>query len=269
MTDVAEKSSPVLFIPHGGGPMPLFDHKGHQELVSFLKSIPAQLGAPSAIILISAHWEEGKVTITGGESPELIYDYYGFPKDAYDVKYPAPGHTVLAERVNDLLKHHNIESDIDYERGFDHGMYVPLKLMYPEASIPCIQLSLINNLNPKQHIEIGKALAKLRKENVLIIGSGFSFHNLDAFRSINGGSNDSKNEAFEQWLIDTCTDKMFSPVEREQRLTGWSDAPHARYCHPREEHLLPLHVCYGLAGTEAKLVFEGTVLGKKASAFLW
>ena len=268
MTDVTGNLSSVLFIPHGGGPMPLFDHEGHQELISFLKSITGELCDPSAILLISAHWEESKATITGGELPELIYDYYGFPKDAYEVEYPVPGHTVLAKRVHDLLQHHGIESDIDYQRGFDHGMYVPLKLMYPDATIPCIQLSLVNSLNPKQHIEIGKALSELREDNVLIIGSGFSFHNLNAFRSTEEFGDD-KNEAFEQWLIDTCIDKSLSSAEREQRLINWSGAPYARYCHPREEHLIPLHVCYGLAGTDAKLVFEGNVIGKKTSAFLW
>ena len=270
MTDVAEnKLSPVLFIPHGGGPMPLFDGEGHADMVAFLKSITCDLGNPSAIILISAHWEESRVTITGNESPELIYDYYGFPKEMYDIKYVAQGSTGLAKKVNDIFRNSGIESQIDYQRGFDHGMYVPLKIMYPEASIPCIQISLVNSLDPKLHIQIGKALSGLRKENILIIGSGFSFHNLREFMSKQVTLHDEKNEAFEQWLIDTCVDKNLTSEERESRLTNWSDAPFARYCHPREEHLLPLHVCYGLAENKAKLVFEGRVIGKKASAFLW
>lgn len=270
MTDIAKsRLSPVLFIPHGGGPMPLFHDEGHRELVSFLKSITKNLGTPSAIILISAHWEESQVTITGSESPELIYDYYGFPKEMYDIQYRAPGNAELAIKVHELLKGHEIDSKLDYQRGFDHGMYIPLKIMYPEANIPCIQISLVKSLDPKLHIQIGKALSELRKENVLFIGSGFSFHNLREFMSKQASPRDEKNEAFEQWLIDTCVDRNLTSEEREKRLIKWSDAPFARYCHPREEHLLPLHVCYGLAASEAKLVFEGKIIGKKSSSFLW
>ena len=261
--------SPVLFLPHGGGPVPLFDPKGHEEMISFLHSIPSQLGSPSAILLISAHWEESIVTITGGESPELIYDYYGFPKEMYDIEYPAKGNPNLAQKVYTLLDKNNIEAKIDTQRGFDHGLYVPLKIMYPTAQIPCIQLSLTKSLDPAEHIRIGQALRELRQENVLIIGSGFSFHNLKAFMSKQAGPVDEQNEAFEQWLIETCTGDNISLEGREKKLVEWESAPYSRYCHPREEHLLPLHVCAGLAGTTAELVFEGKVLGKKASAFLW
>lgn len=261
--------SPVLFLPHGGGPMPLFDPKGHEEMISFLTSIPNHLGSPSAILLISAHWEESIVTITGAESPELIYDYYGFAKEMYDIDYPAKGSPVLAQKVHALLEQSNIDSKIDIQRGFDHGMYVPLKIMYPKAHIPCVQISLAKSLDPTQHIKIGLALNALRQDNILIIGSGFSFHNLKAFMSKHTGQVDEQNEAFEQWLIDTCTSDKISAEDRKKKLIEWDKAPFARYCHPREEHLLPLHVCAGLAGTKAELVFEGNILGKKASAFLW
>jgi len=140
--------------------------------------------------------------------------------------------------------------------------------MFPDASIPCVQLSLLNSLDAKEHIRIGKALTELRNENLLIIGSGFSFHNMGAFFQSNGGL-DEKNEGFEHWLINTCTDNDIPEYERELKLEQWSDAPFARYCHPREEHLLPLHVCYGICRSTAKLVFDGKVIGKKASAFLW
>lgn len=130
-------------------------------------------------------------------------------------------------------------------------------------------MKLINNLDPKTHLQIGKALSELRKENVLIIGSGFSFHNLKAFMSQNTIVPDSKNEAFEHWLIDTCTNPSFSPNERNKRLIEWEGAPFARYCYPRNEHLLPLHVCCGIFDSVAKLVFNGDILGKKTSAFLW
>jgi len=261
--------SPVLFLPHGGGPMPLFDPKGHEEMISFLTSIPSQLGSPSEILLISAHWEETMVSITGAEYPELNYDYYGFPKEMYDIDYPVKGSPTLAQRVHTLLEQSNIDSKIDSQRGFDHGMYVPLKIMYPKANIPCVQISLSKSLDPAQHIKIGQALRSLRQDNILIIGSGFSFHNLKVFMSKQVGEIDEQNEAFEQWLINTCSSADVSAEDREKQLIQWEKAPAARYCHPREEHLLPLHVCAGLAGTKAKLVFEGKILGKKASAFLW
>ena len=231
-----------MFIPHGGGPLPLLGDASHQVMVEFLSAITASFGEPSAILVISAHWEEGIATITSGQLPALIYDYYGFPDAAYDVEYPVAGDPILAERIYDLLEKAGIEARLDDQRGFDHGLFVPLKLMYPDASIPCVQLSLVNNLDPETHINIGKALSELRKENVLIVGSGLSFHNMSAFMSQNEGATDVKNEAFEDWLADTCSNNNVSPEDRERRLIEWADAPGARYCHPREEHLLPLHV---------------------------
>ena len=263
------KLSTVLFIPHGGGPLPLLGDKDHQDLVSFLKEITPILGEPSAILVISAHWEEDKVTITSGKTPSLIYDYYGFPDEAYRIEYPVPGNSDLAEKIYNILQDNEIEAKLDNNRGFDHGLFVPLKIMFPDANIPCVQLSLLNSLDPKAHIQIGKALSELRKENILIIGSGFTFHNMKAFFARSIGESDVKNEAFQHWLIDTCTNEEISADERELRLTTWSDAPFARYCHPREEHLLPLHVCYGFSTSPAKLVFDGKVVGIKTSAFLW
>ena len=140
--------------------------------------------------------------------------------------------------------------------------------MYPDANIPCVQLSLLSHLDPKAHIQIGKALSKLRNDNILIIGSGFSFHNMKAFYQTIGEP-DEKNEEFENWFIDTCTNARITANEREQKLESWTDAPSARYCHPREEHLMPLHVCYGFCSSAAELVFDGKVIEKKVSAFLW
>ena len=265
--------SSTLFIPHGGGPLPLlgdlFGSEPHQEMISFLQKIPFTIPKPSAIVVISAHWEEEVVTITSDATPPLYYDYYGFPEEAYKIKYPAVGNPLLAKKVYTMLQNAGIKANLDDLRGFDHGMFVPLKIMYPEAKIPCIQISLVKGLDPKTHIQIGKALSKLREENVLILGSGFSFHNLRAFRSYDSNHVDDKNIAFEKWLIKTCTDDALTLDEREKQLTQWSDAPFARYCHPREEHLMPLLVCYGLALSSAKLVFEGNVSGKKASGYLW
>jgi 4,5-DOPA dioxygenase extradiol len=262
--------SRVLFIPHGGGPLPLLGGEGHSNLIAFLETVVPSLGNPSALCLISAHWEESVATVTSGESPALIYDYYGFPDEAYRIHYPAKGSPKLAARIEELLKRSGIEARQDAHRGFDHGLFVPLKILYPDAHLPCVQLSLLHNLDAGTHIQLGKALAALRQENVLIIGSGFSFHNMSAFFTPDDDQSDAKNQAFQDWLIDTCTNEQFSAAERETRLTHWKEAPYAVYCHPRAEHLLPLHVCFGVAnGAAARLIFAGEVLGKMTCAFLW
>lgn len=263
------KKGPVLFIPHGGGPRPLLDDPTHQQLVEFLQRAPSLFPTPDAIVVISAHWEENKVAITSGESPSLIYDYYGFPEESYHIQYSAPGAPQLAHSIHQTLQQKGIPSTLVEQRGFDHGMFVPLKLMYPQAQIPCIQISLLHNLNAQAHIVIGQALSALRDQNILFLGSGFSFHNMKAFYSSSPGERDDANVAFEYWLNDTCTSSDLSDLQRLQRLADWVSAPGARYCHPREEHLLPLQVCAGLGGSAATRVFNDQVLGKQASAYLW
>ncbi len=261
--------SSVIYLSHGGGPLPLLGDKGHQNMIAFIEQVMPMLIKPSAILVISAHWEACKPSITSGSSPSLLYDYYGFPKEAYNIKYPAPGSPELANKIFNLLENAGIEANLDDRRGFDHGLFVPLKMMYPDADIPCVQLSLVNNLQPEAHIQIGKALAGLRKDNVLIIGSGLSFHNLKEFFAPSTKKSQALNESFEQWLLDTCSNSRFTEVEREQRLLNWESAPAARYCHPREEHLLPLHVCYGVAGTVSKRAFAFEIMGKMTSAYIW
>lgn len=263
--------SPVLYLAHGGGPLPLLGDERHATLVRFLNEMGPRLGKPRAILVVSAHWEEEIPTITAGDFPEIIYDYYGFPEEAYQIKYPAPGNPSLANKISGLLKEGGIEARLE-NRGFDHGLYVPLKLMFPEAQIPCIQISLMKNLSPHQHIAIGKSLAGLRKEGVLIIGSGSSFHNMQAFFSSPTAENRAGASAFNDWLIETCTNPDLAVNERESRLIDWDKAPFARYCHPREEHLLPLHVCFGAAIVDsliAEVVFNQDLMGVPMSAFLW
>jgi len=266
---VVAPASPVLFLPHGGGPLPLLGDRGHARLVRFLEAIAADLGEVSAILVISAHWEAGVPTLTGGERPALIYDYAGFPEESYTIEYPAPGAPALAADVHGLLRDAGIDAALDAARGFDHGVFVPLKLMYPEAAIPCVQLSLVRGLDPALHIRVGQALAGLRKQNVLVFGSGFSFHNLRAFFTGRPGAPDPENDTFQDWLVETCTAPGLSEAERERHLVDWEHAPHARYCHPRAEHLLPLHVCYGLARGPARVVFDAEVMGKRAVGLLW
>jgi len=237
-------------------------------MVDFMIQLPSQLIKPDAILVISAHWEESAATLLGAKNPPMFYDYYGFPEQAYEITYPATGNPELADRIASLLQKNSIPARIDPKRGFDHGLFIPLKLMYPEANIPALQLSLLRGLNPAAHIALGKALRELMNENILVIGSGFSFHNQIAFFGQAFGAPDNANEAFQNWLIETCTGSL-SQSEREQRLTEWAKAPSARYCHPREEHLLPLHVCQGMAGKPGKVIFDDQILGKRGLAFLW
>ncbi len=166
------------------------------------------------------------------------------------------------------MQRNSFAVEIDRRRGFDHGLFIPLKMMYPQADIPCLQLSLLRGLDPVRHIALGKALQELRQENILIVGSGFSFHNLQAFMWGGEDRPDPANDTFQNWLIDVCTGAGTAP-EREKRLIEWEKAPSARYCHPREEHLLPLHVCQGLAAKPAELVFDDHILSKRSVAFLW
>ncbi len=258
----------IVYFSHGGGPLPILGDPSHKAMIDFMRALPSRLPRPEAILVISAHWEENTATLTGAQDPPMFYDYYGFPPEAYDIQYPAPGSPGFAKRIAGLLNEKNIPARIDPQRGFDHGLFIPLKLMYPEADIPSLQLSLLRGLNPMAHIALGRALQKLMDENILVIGSGFSFHNMGAFSWEATDTPDPANEAFQNWLIDTCTGPI-PQTEREGHLIEWEKAPSARYCHPREEHLLPLHVCAGMAGRPAELVFDDKILGKRGVAFLW
>lgn len=259
----------VLFLSHGGGPLPLLGDEGHREMVEQLEQLATRLAKPSAIIVISAHWEESRPTITGALNPALIYDYYGFPAESYDIKYPATGEPTLAQLISAQLKEAGFNAVLDVLRGFDHGLFVPLKIMYPQADIPCLQLSLLKSLDAAEHIKMGEALASLPYDNLLVIGSGFSFHNMKAFFSPDTDQSRLMNESFESWLIETCSSQLIDEKERTRRLENWEIAPAARYCHPREEHLLPLHVCYGLASRACTEVMTLKILGKNASMYLW
>ena len=230
--------------------------------------LPSQLRKPDAILVISAHWEESAATLLGANSPPMLYDYYGFPNEAYEIRYPAPGSPELAGRIAEMLDRNEIPVHIDHRRGFDHGLFIPLKLMYPQADIPALQLSLLRGLDPAAHIDLGKALRDLKHENILVIGSGFSFHNMQKFSRRGMLTADPENDDFQNWLVEVCSGQV-PQSEREYRLIEWETAPSARYCHPREEHLLPLHVCAGMAGQKAKLIFNDHILGKRGVAFLW
>jgi len=258
-----------LFVSHGGGPLPLLGDPGHSEMVSCLRSIAAAMPRPDALVVVSAHWEERIPTITAGRSPALIYDYYGFPPASYEIKYPCAGDPSLAADIHRMLGDAGIEARLNEERGFDHGVFVPLKIMYPEADIPCVQLSLVDSLDASLHIGIGSALRGLKDRNVLVIGSGFSFHNMKAFFSPDSAESRELNRAFEKWLQDVCAGDRYSEEMRRDLLVRWSEAPGARFCHPREEHLLPLHVCYGISQRRCMERFDLTVMNKMASMYMW
>ncbi len=259
----------ILYLSHGGGPLPLLQDPGHTELVATLQRIAAELPRPDAILVISAHWENDVATVTAGAQPRLIYDYSGFPPESYAIEYPCPGAPALAQQVHRALTEHGVTARLDAGRGFDHGLFVPLKLMYPEADIPCVQLSLLHSLDAADHLAMGRALRHVAWDNLLVIGSGFSFHNMRAFHQADFNNADVKNAAFDAWLNAVVSDGTISEAVREQQLLNWDGAAHARFCHPREEHLLPLHVCYAAAGKRCDASFKLNILKKKASMFYW
>lgn len=262
---------PVVFVPHGGGPMPLLGDPGHRELIAFLKDLGQTLPRPRAILVISAHWEEDIASVSSAAAPAMIYDYHGFPPESYEFQYPAPGEPQLAQDIADLLLAHQIPTRLDPQRGFDHGTFVPLMLMYPAADIPVVQLSLVHSLDPLTQIHLGEAIAALRNQGVLILGSGMSFHNMRAFFSAQPET-PPRSEAFDLWLTQTLTDAALNRQERQARLLEWQSAPEGRFSHPREEHLLPLYVCFGATlGSDdcAKKIFSGTFFNTHIAGFLW
>jgi len=258
----------IVYFSHGGGPLPILGDPNHQAMIDFMTQLPAILPKPDAILVISAHWEAQIPTLLGASHPPMFYDYYGFPEAAYQIDYPAPGDPELASRILQTLAQAGIPARLDLERGFDHGLFIPLSMMYPQANIPALQLSLRQGLSPEFHISLGKALKQLSKENLLVIGSGFSFHNMSSFFHHDPDMVNPRNNAFQDWLIETIISDM-AQSEREGRLSAWESAPYARFCHPREEHLLPLHVCAGLAGQPGKLIFDDHIMGVRSVAFSW
>jgi 4,5-DOPA dioxygenase extradiol len=288
---------PTIFINHGGGPLPLLGRQ--PDLVEGMKNavqkyLPKDPSSqPSAIVVISAHWESDPISITASSNPSLYYDYYGFPPESYEYKYPAPGSPELAQKIHDLLSNAGIESQLDYKRGFDHGVFVPLMIMYPQAQIPVVQVSLHPSLDAKTHIDIGRALSPLRNSNndddILILGSGYTFHNMNAFFNPSPTSIKASND-FNNWLKTTilgndddgngnndsekaASNKKLSSFSSTSsmldELTVWDKkAPGARIAHPREEHLLPLFVVAAAAAggsggdddgsTKSTLIYDTT-----------
>jgi aromatic ring-opening dioxygenase catalytic subunit (LigB family) len=236
-----------------------------KRMAEWLRSVPGSLPAPpAALLVVSGHWEAPVPTVTSSAAPPLIYDYSGFPQSTYELTWPAPGSPQLAASVQQLLNSAGIDAGADAKRGFDHGVFIPLKVAYPEARIPTVQLSLRVGLDPAEHIAIGRALAPLRNEGVLLLGSGMSYHNMRGFME---PSTRDVSARFDEWLAATVA---ADPSERDASLARWSQAPMARESHPREEHLMPLMVVAGAAGAaRGQQVLRDEVMGAVVSAFRW
>lgn len=260
---------PTLFIPHGGGPCFFVEPPAGfpsglwDNLATYLRGIAAGIGQrPRAVLVISGHWECALPTVLTAEQHALLFDYYGFPESAYRLTYPAHGSIAVAARVRELLEQAGIPSEITHQRGLDHGVFVPFKLIYPNADVPIVQLSLKHTLDAAEHLAMGRALTPLRDEGVLILGSGNSYHNLRKFFSDQAAANKA-SEQFDAWLGAAIS---APPAERERLLSGWTDAPGALDCHPRSEHLIPLMVAAGAAGEDAgKLTYHEQMFGKMFS----
>ncbi len=267
MSASRDTKQPTLYIPHGGGPCFFMDwtmgpRDTWDALAGWLRNVPLALReTPKALLVVSAHWEAPVPTVTSAAAPPLLFDYYGFPPHTYQLTWPAPGSPELASRVRGLLSGAGIESSEDGRRGFDHGVFVPLKVAYPEPRIPAVQLSLQAGLDPARHMAIGRALEPLRSEGVLIVGSGMSYHNMRGFMA--PASLDASRR-FDAWLDATV---QAAPADRDAALARWTTAPSARECHPREEHLIPLMVAAGAAGGDrGRTDFRGVAMGVALSS---
>ena len=238
---------PTYFISHGGGPwywMPEMKPV-YRELEKSLQEMSREIGvAPKAILMVSGHWETSDFTVMTSANPPMVYDYSGFPEHTFRVKYSAPGSPEVAVRVQELMQKAGFDTRTDSSRGFDHGTFVPLAAAYPEANVPVLQLSIRKDYDPETHLAVGRALAPLRKEGVLIVGSGLSYHNLRQF----GPEAVLPSAEFDAWLSKTVSG--LSSEERNEKLRNWSLAPSARSAHPREDHLIPLMVAAGAAEEE-------------------
>ena len=257
---------PTYFISHGGGPWPWIANMRQMlaTLETSLARMPAEIGTtPRAICMISGHWETPDFAVMTSANPPMLYDYGGFPPETYQIVYPAPGAPDIARRAADLIAGAGLPMHLDGDRGFDHGTFAPAYVMYPQAEVPIFQVSLQHGYAPQAHFALGRALAPLRDEGVLIVGSGLSYHNLRLF----GPGAKVPSKAFDDWLALTMAK---SGPARTEALLDWESAPYARVCHAQEDHLVPLFTALGAAEDEvATMVYhdESVFGGVTASSY--
>lgn len=241
---------PTFYLSHGGGPWPYMNEEARRpyaRLEASLRELPQQLPQkPEAILIVSGHWEESEFTVMAAAAPPMVYDYGGFPEELYHIRYAAAGSPRLAQRAQSLIQQAGLPARLNAERGFDHGTYSLLAVTHPQADIPVFQVSLQAGYDPAAHVRLGRALAPLRDEGVLIIGSGSSYHNLRRFFGPRIRRDDAAQ--FDTWLRQTLVES--APAQRSERLLEWQRAPAAREAHPQEDHLMPLHVVVGAAEQE-------------------
>ncbi len=253
---------PTLFISHGA-PSILYEQSAARD---FLTGVASTLERPKAILCVSAHWATAAPLVTGTAAPSLIYDFGGFSDELFRAVYPAPGAPELAEIIVTLLNGHGIEAGVDTKRGLDHGAWVPLTLMYPEAHIPVLQLSVQPHRSPEHHRAVGQALQSLRDEGVLILASGSATHNLRDFfgRAIDAPSPEYVT-AFDDWLKDSIENN-----DRTALLDYLHRAPHAAANHPTPEHLLPLFTALGASETAGRTLHRSCTFGViSMAAYMW
>jgi aromatic ring-opening dioxygenase catalytic subunit (LigB family) len=257
---------PTYFISHGGGPWPWLANMRAmlKNLEVSLARMPAELPEkPGAILMISGHWEDDAFAVMTAAHPGMTYDYYGFPPETYTISYPAPGAPDIARRAAKLIEAAGLPVRLDPDYGFDHGTFAPAAIMYPRADVPIFQVSIQKGYDPAAHFALGRALAPLRDEGVLIVGSGLSYHNLRLF----GPGAREPSAAFDAWLAQVMA---LPGKERTEALMHWEDAPYARVCHAREDHLVPLFSALGAAEDEkAVMTYHDTDLfgGVTASSY--
>ncbi|GMI86730.1 hypothetical protein like AT4G15093 [Hibiscus trionum] len=248
----------TFYISHGSPTLPIDDSlPARRFLMSWKEKVFPQI--PKSILVISGHWDTGFPTVNIVQHNDTIHDFYGFPDPLYKLKYPAPGAPELALRVKELLMASGFERvDEDRERGLDHGAWVPLFLMYPEANIPVCQLSVQSERDGNYHYNLGKALSPLKDEGVLIMGSGAATHNLEVLSQDLDGVVLPWASEFDSWLKDALLQGRYEDVNQYEEK-----APHAKMAHPWPDHLYPLHVAMGAAGenAKAKLIHESWHLG--------
>ncbi len=257
---------PTYFISHGGGPWPWLPQMRQmlRNLEASLARMPEEIGErPKAVLMISGHWEEDSFAVMSAARPGMVYDYGGFPPETYKIIYPAPGAPALAQRTADLIAAAGLPAHLDDRQGYDHGTFVPAYVMYPAADMPVYQVSLRRDYDPAAHIALGRALAPLRDEGVLIVGSGLSYHNLRLF----GPGAKVPSHAFDEWLDTTLHQPQ---AARTKALLAWESAPYARICHAQEDHLVPLFAAIGAAeGETATRTYHDTDLFGGVTASSW